>query len=169
MQAAGAGHIACVRALLEAGADIFLQTKHQRTALDLALRHGGRSKCLSKQRLPGGSWQLGPLWALSGRGPVTEKVQPWPRMLKRAASKVADSYVFDHVGTAMPRLLRSSGEHKTPQLPRRRWRTARLMRMLRGTDPATGARACGGSCSQVISGRTRSSLKLRIHYFPRPM
>ena len=26
---------------------------------------------------------------------------------------------------------------------------------LRGTDPATGARACGGSCSQVISGRTR--------------
>ena len=47
MQAAGAGHIACVRALLEAGADISLQTIHQRTALDLALRHGHAARTLT--------------------------------------------------------------------------------------------------------------------------
>ena len=36
--------------------------------------------------------------------------------------------------------------------------------MLRGTGPATGARVCGGSCSLVTSGRTRS-FKITFAFF----
>lgn len=59
--------------------------------------------------------------------------------------------------TTMPRSLRCSGEHRKAR-PQRRL-TVGFMRLLRGTV-AMGARACGASCSLVISGRTRRMLRV---------